>query len=193
MKVFLGCVALSTIALLAGCAQTPDAGNKPVVIEYLANGPDLAGLDRRGVGSGSRFRASVGESEKMDYPPFEFRECNEQKTSCALGLGSLQSVVTLLGIEQGAAKIQVTLSHKVGASQTLAGVTKSLPAGVPVITDQENYARTVVIPFGENRHVALKHGVDFAICVSESPTEKRTVKQCSGLTSPARSESDVAL
>ncbi|MBK5376190.1 hypothetical protein JFT81_16285 [Pseudomonas sp. TH43] len=183
MRSVVGCSVVLALATLAGCANWGGADKGPVVVDYYAGTTDLSGYPGMGIGAGNVLYGNAGAAEGYRYQPLEVRQCNAQKSACALGIVNLVSQIQILSVGDTVAKLRVDLNYQVGAEgrREWPENTYVEKLSVPeIINDKGTVSRTAEVPYGEVRHIELPYGVSLTLCVSPPGVSNMNTRPCAG-------------
>ncbi|WP_454863884.1 hypothetical protein [Pseudomonas hormoni] len=183
MRSIVGCSAVLALASVAGCTNWGSADKGPVVVDYYAGTTDLSGYPGMGTGAGNVLYGTAGAADGYRYQPLEVRQCNAQKSACALGIVNLVSQIQILSVGDTVAKLRVDLNYQVGAEGRgdWSGNTYVEKLSVPeIINDKGEVSRTAEIPYGEVRHIELPYGMSFTLCVSPPGVSNMSARPCAG-------------
>lgn len=195
MRSFVACSVVLAMATLTGCTNWGGADNGPVVVDYYAGTTDLSGYPGMGTGAGNVLYGIAGAADGYRYQPLEVRQCNAQKSACALGIVNLVSQIQILSVGDTVAKLRVDLSYQVGADgrRQWPGNTYIEKLSVPeIINDKGAVSRTAEVPYGEVRHIELPYGMNFTLCVSPPGVSNLDTRSCEGRLK-VRDTTDVAV
>ncbi|MNJ51704.1 hypothetical protein D3C77_470160 [compost metagenome] len=115
----------------------------------------------------------------------DLRSCNADKIQCRLGIGKVQSQVTLLGLNTANATVSVELQLDVGKTQTVGspdtGVTYKLSDDVATLRNKHSATETLSLDYNRFGSLELPYGVALKLCV-EAPatTQDALVSGCQG-------------
>lgn len=171
MQVVIRCSALLALAFVAGCAGGKYAPRDSAVVTVSAYGPDLFGKHAHGVGGRLDVKESSSEPTELSYPPMDLRVCNQSKTACALGLGTVEGTAQVVSSTTTGVTVSLNLNYQVERSYTFNGNSHQfqheIPPDIQALQGHEVISKTINVAYGEVVHLPLPYGVDVAVCAQK--------------------------
>jgi len=164
------------LATLASCTQVPLQQSSPYIFYVLNNKQEPVPLKRQP----SSTRLEIGKAEG-NIQRFDIRECPHQPSEhspCKLGLGTLNSSISLLQSTKNEVKTKIDLTVEIGRSikfsstlgspglQSSTKLESSITEEVPVINDRQNVSLIAELSFNQWKTIELRHGLSFSVCVA---------------------------
>lgn len=171
MHVVIRCSALLALAFVAGCAGGKSIQRDSAVVTVSAYGPDLFGKHAHGVGGRMDVKESSSEPTNLSYPPMDLRVCNQSKTACALGIGSVDGTAQVVSSTATGVTVSLNLNYQVGRSYSFNGNShqfkQEIPPDIQALQGHEVISKTINVAYGEVVHLPLQYGVDVAVCAQK--------------------------
>lgn len=171
MQVVIRCSALLAFAFVAGCTGGQSIPQDLAVVTVSAYGPDLFGQHSHGVGGRSDVMASSRKPTNLSYPPMDLRVCNQSKTACALGIGSIDGTAQVVSSTATGVTVSLNLNYQVGRSYSFNGNShqfkQEIPPDIQALQGHEVISKTINVAYGEVVHLPLPYGVDVAVCAQK--------------------------
>ncbi|CAI3793790.1 hypothetical protein GLGCALEP_00861 [Pseudomonas sp. MM221] len=171
MQVVIRCSALLAFAFVAGCTGGKSIPQDLAVVTVSAYGPDLFGQHSHGVGGRSDVMESSREPTNLSYPPMDLRVCNQSKTACALGIGSVDGTAQVVSSTATGVTVSLNLNYQVGRSYSFNGNShqfkQEIPPDIQALQGHEVISKTINVAYGEVVHLPLPYGVDVAVCAQK--------------------------
>jgi hypothetical protein len=161
---------LIAVVMVAGCAGGTTTPRDSTVVTVSAYGPDISGQHEHGIGARLDVR-ETGEATSLAYPPMELRECNQSKTSCALGIGVIGGTAEIVSTNATSATLAIHLSYQVGRSYSFNAngqqFKQQVPPDVQALQANQVISKHIEVAYGEVVHLPLQYGVDVAVCAQK--------------------------
>lgn len=165
------------VAILAGCSTKPISYPEAIVSTSISAIPQIEGQKDTIVTSGPTPVAVEGAFPLLGA--VHVRVCNTDKSACNLGVGTLNTNVTVLALGKDKATIKVDLRLDIDKTTTVSDknshLTYTVSDDVPALRSSYSKSETVSVDYNRIGRFELPYGVAFKFCIETDVHESTKV------------------